>query len=96
MVKTFSMKKASPTMSTTEVAEKLQVTRAAVANWCRSGFFPSAFVEQTRHGPVWHIPATDLKTFQQPTQGRPRTKNQEKPAAKRRTKRRGRSRVRES
>jgi hypothetical protein len=65
------MKKTVPTLSTTAVAEKLQVTRAAVTLWCRQKLFPGAFVEETARGPVWHIPEADLKTFKQPTPGRP-------------------------
>ena len=79
MVKDSRMKTNSTTLSAPQVAEKLGVGRAAVAKWCRLGLFPGAFAEETRYGLVWRIPAGDLKSFQQPTPGRPRTKNQEKP-----------------
>jgi hypothetical protein len=65
------MKKTNLTLSTTEVADKLQVTRAAVTLWCRQKLFPGAFVEETPRGPIWHIPREDMKTFKPPTPGRP-------------------------
>jgi hypothetical protein len=66
------MTKTTPTLSTTEVAEKLHVTRAAVTLWCRQKLFPGAFVEETPRGPIWHIPKRDMATFKAPTPGRPR------------------------
>ncbi len=66
------MKKSKPTISTNEVASKLDVTRAAVTQWLRQGLFSGAFVEETPRGPVWHIPRAALKTFKRPKSGRPR------------------------
>lgn len=61
----------TPTVSTTEIANKLKVTRAAVTQWCRQGLFAGAFVEDTARGPVWHIPQSDLDAFTPPKPGRP-------------------------
>jgi hypothetical protein len=66
------MKKTERTLTTTEVATKLKVTRAAVTQWCRRGLFPTANVEETARGPVWRIPLAAMKAFTAPTPGRPR------------------------
>lgn len=85
------MKKSKLTVSTSEVASKLDVTRAAVTQWCRQGLFRGAFVEETARGPVWHIPQDDLKTFKPPKTGRPRRTDSKKkrPAKRARKKSRG-------
>lgn len=77
----------SETLTTTQVAERLGVARPTVKLWCRQGRFPNAALEQTARGPVWQIPASDLKGFTPPKMGRPATKAAPaKPARKTRKK----------
>lgn len=69
------MKKGAETMlKATEVAERLDVLASTVRIWCRGGRFPNAVQEQTLRGPVWLIPASDLKGFEKRGRGRPSKK----------------------
>lgn len=61
----------SETLTTAQVAERLNVAQPTVKLWCRQGKFPNAMLEQTARGPVWQIPAADLKDFTPPKMGRP-------------------------
>lgn len=57
-------------LSTTDVANRLGVTRATVRNWCERGLLPGA--EKIGEGPraTWVIPEAALEGFQQPRRGR--------------------------
>jgi excisionase family DNA binding protein len=58
-------------LTTSEVAERLGVGKSTVNLWCNQGRFPNAVTVEESRGPVWVIPAGDLKDFQKPTPGRP-------------------------
>jgi excisionase family DNA binding protein len=58
-------------LTTTEVADRLNVGKSTVNLWCNQGRFPNAQSESTPRGPVWMIPEGDLKSFVLPTPGRP-------------------------
>jgi hypothetical protein len=59
-------------LSTTQVAERMSVTRQQVGVWCRRGLFPNAREMHTARGLIWMIPESDLKVFVRPkTTGRP-------------------------
>jgi len=59
-------------LSTTQVAERMSVTRQQVGVWCRRGLFPNAREMHTARGLIWMIPESDLKGFVRPkTTGRP-------------------------
>ena len=60
------------TLTTAQAAERLNVAQPTVKLWCRQGRFPNAAIEQTARGPVWQIPASDLKGFTPPQMGRPK------------------------
>lgn len=57
-------------LSTTEVAERLGVTRATVRNWCERGLLPGA--QRIGEGPraTWAIPESALEGFERPRRGR--------------------------
>lgn len=80
-------------LSTTQVAERLNVTRQQVGVWCRRGLFPNAREEDSGRGPVWRIPETDLRDFVRPKPtGRPpklKPENDGNPSRKRATKKGG-------
>jgi predicted site-specific integrase-resolvase len=76
----------SETLTTAQAAERLNVAQPTVKLWCRQGRFPNAVLEQTARGPVWQIPASDLKDFTPPKMGRPTKAPAEKPAKKGRKK----------
>jgi len=59
-------------LSTTQVAERMSVTRQQVGVWCRRGLFPNAREMHTPRGAVWMIPEGDLRGFEPPKKtGRP-------------------------
>lgn len=58
-------------LTTSEVAERLNVAQPTVKLWCRQGKFPGAQLQETPRGPVWLIPEKDLEGFALPTRGRP-------------------------
>lgn len=68
----------SEKLTTSEVAQRLNVSQPTVKLWCRQGRFPHAALEQTGRGPLWQIPEGDLKNFQQPKAGRPPKPKDEK------------------
>jgi hypothetical protein len=60
-------------LSTSQVAERFNVTAANVRLWCQRGLLPNAYVRKESRGDVWMIPEGDLKTFEPPKKtGRPR------------------------
>jgi hypothetical protein len=79
----------SKDLSTSDVAERFNVTPTNARLWCRRGLFPNAYELETARGPVWVIPENDLAGFEPPKKtGRPpRTKDvvPAKPAQKRKT-----------
>jgi hypothetical protein len=76
----------SETLTTAQAAERLNVAQPTVKLWCRQGRFPNAKREETARGPVWQIPAADLKNFEPPKMGRPSKPPAEKPARRSRKK----------
>ena len=56
-------KKSVQWLSTKEVAARLGAAEVSVRKWCRTNRFPNARREETQRGPVWSIPAADLKEF---------------------------------
>jgi hypothetical protein len=59
-------------LSTAQVAERLGVSAITVRLWCRRGLFPNAYAMPTARGPLWVVPAGDLKGFEPPKKtGRP-------------------------
>lgn len=59
-------------LTTADVARELGVSPITARLWCRRGLFPNAYELQTPRGPVWMIPARDLKGFEPPKRtGRP-------------------------
>lgn len=66
-------------LTTRQVAERYNVTGAAVRLWCQRGLFPNARTMETPRGPVWMIPENDLKGFEPPKPtGRPPKPKEEK------------------
>lgn len=66
-------------LTTSQVAERFNVTSAAVRLWCRRGLLPNAREMETPRGPVWMIPESDLKDFAPPKPtGRPPKPKEEK------------------
>lgn len=60
-------------LTTSQAAERLGVGRSTVNLWCRQGKFPNAVAQKEVIGNVWYIPAGDLKDFQPPQRGRPKS-----------------------
>jgi hypothetical protein len=58
-------------MTSSQVAERLDVAHSTVRAWCNKGLFPNATRHETPAGSYWTIPEGDLKKFQQPQPGRP-------------------------
>jgi hypothetical protein len=58
-------------MTSSQVAERLDVAHSTVRAWCNKGLFPNATRHETPAGSYWAIPEGDLKGFQQPQPGRP-------------------------
>lgn len=58
-------------MTSSQVAERLDVAHSTVRAWCNKGLFPNATRHVTPAGSYWTIPESDLKGFQQPQPGRP-------------------------
>jgi hypothetical protein len=69
-------------LTTREVAERLGVPQGTVRVWLLKDppRFPNARREETGRGPMWLIPARDLKGFKVRPRGRPA---KPKPAKKR-------------
>ncbi len=62
----------SKDLSTTQVAERFNVTAANVRLWCRRGLLPNAYEMEESRGNVWMIPEGDLRGFAPPKKtGRP-------------------------
>jgi len=60
-------------LTTKEAAERLGVYQGTIRNWLREDppRFPNARQVETLRGPVWLIPADDLKKFTVRPRGRP-------------------------
>ncbi len=58
-------------LTSSQVAERLGVAHSTVRAWCNRGLFSNATRHETPAGSYWTIPESDLKSFQQPQQGRP-------------------------
>lgn len=58
-------------LTSSQVAERLNVAHSTVRAWCNRGLFPSATRHETPAGSYWIIPDSDLKGFVRPEPGRP-------------------------
>ena len=58
-------------LTSSQVAERLDVAHSTVRAWCNRGLFPNAVRHETPAVSYWTIPESDLKDFQQPQPGRP-------------------------
>jgi hypothetical protein len=59
-------------LTTTQVAERMNVTRQVVGRWCRRGLLPGAYELDAGRGKVWLIPPRALEGFTPPKPtGRP-------------------------
>jgi predicted site-specific integrase-resolvase len=54
---------ARDTGDVSEIAERYNVTRAAVCAWCREGRFPNAYKDESGE---WIVPSSDLEGFVPP------------------------------
>ena len=61
----------SDELTTAEVAGRLNAPERTIRLWCKRGLFEGAHSVDSPRGPYWMIPASALKTFQRPAQGRP-------------------------
>jgi 1,2-phenylacetyl-CoA epoxidase PaaB subunit len=74
-------------LSTSQVAERFNVTAANVRLWCQRGLLPNAYVRKESRGDVWMIPEGDLTTFEPPKKtGRPRKAEAQEPPRRSRKK----------
>ena len=61
-----------PDLTTSQVAERLNVSVHAVRFWIKRGLLPNAYAKEETRGSVWMIPEGDLKGFEPPKKtGRP-------------------------
>jgi hypothetical protein len=69
-------------LTTTQVAERMNVTRQVVGRWCRRGLLPGAYELDAGRGKVWLIPPRALEGFTppKPTGRPPKPKSEPKPA----------------
>ena len=72
----------SEELTTADVAAKLNRPERTVRLWCKQGRFEGARSVSTPRGDYWTIPASALKTFQEPERGRPPSKKAAKKGEK--------------
>ena len=65
------MRMAEAELTSTQVAERLEVSPATVRLWCAQGRFKQARLVAHPRGDYWVIPESELKTFTPPKMGRP-------------------------
>jgi predicted site-specific integrase-resolvase len=70
-------------LTTSQVAERMNVGQSTVNLWCRQGRFPNAQRVETPQGGYWLVPQSDLTNFEPPKIGRPSTKKLDKKGTKR-------------
>lgn len=58
-------------LTSTQVAERFDVSPATVRLWCSQGKFAHARLVEHPRGDYWVIPENDLKGFEPPKMGRP-------------------------
>jgi uncharacterized protein YjcR len=61
-------------MTLKQIAEQFGVAPSTARLWQSQGYFPNAKLEETVIGPVWIVPASDVKAFSPPIMGRPASK----------------------
>lgn len=61
-------------LTTSQVAERMNVGQSTVNLWCRQGRFPNAQRVETPQGGYWLVPQSDVANFKPPKMGRPSTK----------------------
>jgi uncharacterized protein YjcR len=62
---------ANPELTSTQVAQRLNVSPATVRLWCSQGKFANARLAEHPRGDYWVIPEKDLAGFEPPKMGRP-------------------------
>jgi uncharacterized protein YjcR len=62
---------ANSELTSTQVAERLEVAPATVRLWCSQGKFKHARLVDHPRGDYWVIPEIDLNHFEKPKMGRP-------------------------
>jgi hypothetical protein len=62
---------ANSELTSTQVAERLDVAPATVRLWCSQGKFKHARLEEHPRGDYWVIPERDRVGFEPPKMGRP-------------------------
>jgi hypothetical protein len=62
---------ATSELTSTQVAERLDVAPATVRLWCSKGKFKHARLVEHPRGDYWAIPENDLHGFEKPRMGRP-------------------------
>ena len=62
---------ANSELTSTQVAERLEVAPATVRLWCSQGKFKHARLVEHPRGDYWVIPESDLVGFEKPKMGRP-------------------------
>ena len=62
---------ASSELTSTQVAERMDVAPATVRLWCSQGKFKHARLVEHPRGDYWVIPENDLHGFEKPRMGRP-------------------------
>jgi hypothetical protein len=62
---------ANPELTSTQVAQRLNVSPATVRLWCSQGKFANARLVEHPRGDYWVIPEKDLSGFEPPKMGRP-------------------------
>lgn len=60
-------------LTTQEAAEQLGVAYQTVMAWLYQGKFPNAQKEETPRGDYYLIPQSDIKGFEKPKRGRPKS-----------------------
>jgi uncharacterized protein YjcR len=58
-------------LTSTQIAERLEVSPATVRLWCSQGRFKHARLVEHPRGDYWLVPESELKTFSPPKMGRP-------------------------
>ena len=74
------MDKQAKELTTSELAERYNVSHSTARGWCTSGFFPNARLDKTPRGDFWVVPESDLEGFVKPRRG-PKPRVQRKEAA---------------
>ena len=69
-------------LTSSQVAERLEVSPATVRLWCSQGRFKSARRVEHPRGDYWIVPERELRDFEPPKMGRPPQKKATKKGGK--------------